>query len=528
MGNLRLHLDPTLGHAAGPAPAEMAEGFASDGTPLALLRDPILASLPPPPPTPAPAVNWGEALASLHGTLADMVPLLQWGFLLYFVVMFGGGMLLNLAALARFSRRQSEAGAAAFPPATDLARHEPPVSVIVPAFNDAAAVAATVRAVRELAYSELEIIIVNDGSRDQTLELLMREFSLMPFSEAYRDRRQTRRVRGIYASTLFPRLRLVDKEHGGRADALNAGINCARYPLFCPVDAGSVLQRDSLRVLVRPYLEDADTVAACSSVRPGEQGEMPAGGARLPGALLGMFQVVERMRAFLFAHLLGFRNSLLFVPAAFIVFRKESVVAAGAYRTDAVNGDMELVTRLHRLLLNEGKPYRIAYVPDPLCRKAMPDNWRGVREQRMRWHEGLSQALEMNRELFRARGPVGWLAFPLVLLFEWLGPLVEVVAYLTMTLLWLVGAISLPALGTFMLAAVGLGILLSMSGLLREEMGFRPYPRIASVLALALVAVLENLGYRQLTAFWRALGLLGGLLPAGASAMGGVLRRQVN
>lgn len=513
MTDPRLRLDTTLGHAAGPVPADMAEGLATDGMPLALLRDPVLASLPPPPPAPGPGFDWGQVLVSLQGALTDFVPVLQWVLLLYFIALFGGGVLLNLIALVRIVRRQREQGAAPSPQAASAGRHEPPVSIIVPAFNNAAAVVATVRAAQQLAYSEFEIIIVNDGSRDRTLELLMREFSLMPFSEAYRDRRQTRRVKGIYASTLLPRLRLVDKEHGGRADALNAGINCARYPLFCPMEAGFALQRDSLRRLVRPYQEDADTVAACSSARPAdarEPGERFPDRAGLPRNLRTLFQVVEQMRVFLFARLLGYPHSLLFIPTAFALFRKEPAMAAGAYRTDAVNGDMELVARLHRLLSGEGKRYRITYVPEPLCWKAAPGDWRGVKEQHMRWQHGLLQALEMNRELlFGLRaGSVGWLAFPLVLLFEWLGPLAEILGYLAMTLLWLFGAVSLQSLGTFVLAAVGLGVLLSMSGLLREEMVFRPYARMTSVLALSLVAVLENLGYRQLLSCWRILGLL--------------------
>ncbi len=498
MEDNRLRLDTRLGHAEGPAPADMAEGLANDGAPIALHHDPILASLPSPPPAPGPEFDWGQVLVSLHGAMTDAVPILQWFFLLCFLVFNGGYLLLKLRSLFRASRQLREQD-----PVTESqpgSRYDLPISIIVPVRDQAALVSATVHSALQLAYSEFEVIVVNDGSRDQTLEVLIREFSLIPFPEAYRDRLQTRHVRAIYASTIFPRLRLVDKENGGKADALNAGINCARYPLFCSVDEDAILQRDSLGKLGQPFLKDPRTVAAGAALRVANGSTLGAALPRksgLPGSVLALFQTVEYLRGF-------------FVAGIFGVFRKEPVVASGGYRTDAVDENMELLVRLLSQLSREGKRHRFAWVREPVCWSKAAENLQDVRVSRMRRQYGLSESQEMNRKLrFGRKGEgAGGLAFPFMLLFELLGPPVEVLGYLVMTLLWLTGMLSFPVFTAFMLAAIGLGIALSVSAVVVEEMLFQAHPGLAGQLKLAAAAVLENFGYRQLTALWRTLGLL--------------------
>lgn len=486
MADNSLRLDTRLGHAEGPVSADMAEGLASDGVPIALHHDPLLASLPPPPaPVHGAEFDWGAALVSVHGAMTDAVPLLQWFILLGFLILNGGLLLFRLRALFVGSCRLHEQDFA--PDSPPGSRYYLPVSVIVPVCDQAELVSARVHSVLQLDYPEFEVLIVNDGSRDQTLEVLIREFSLAPFPEAYRDRLQTRHVRAIYASPVYPRLRLVDKENGGKADALNAGINCARYPLFCSMDADTILQRDSLGKMGQPFLKDPETVVAVAALRV-------AFSAGMSGNVLASFHTVECLRSF-------------FVAGIFGVFRKEPVVALGGYRTDALDENMELLVRLQRQL---SRRHHFVWVRDSVCWNKAAENWRALRVQRMRWQYGLSESLEMNRKLNLARKGegAGGLGFPLMLLFELLGPPLEVLGYLAMTLLWLAGMISLQVFGTFMLAAIGLGIALSVSGVAVEEILFHRHPRLAEQLKLAAVAVLENFGYRQLTALWRTLGLL--------------------
>lgn len=309
---------------------------------------------------------------------------------------------------------------------------EPAISILMPAFNEQASIAASVRSMLQLTYSEFEVIVINDGSSDATLEMLVQEFSLVPFPESYRLRLQTAPIRTVYRSPRFRNLRVVDKENGGKADALNAGINAARYPLFCGVDADSVLERDSLQRVVKPFLRDPRMVASGGTVRILNGCEVQDGvltRVALPRNFLALCQVVEYLRAFLFGRL-GWSqlNAMLIISGAFGLFRTNTVVEVGGYRTRTIGEDMELVVRMHRILRQRGQPYRMEFVPEPVCWTEAPEDLATLRNQRIRWQHGLCESLTSNWGLmFSSRGGApGWLAFPFMVLFEWLGPLIEV------------------------------------------------------------------------------------------------------
>jgi cellulose synthase/poly-beta-1,6-N-acetylglucosamine synthase-like glycosyltransferase len=391
--------------------------------------------------------------------------------------------------------------------------YEMPVSIVVPAYNEEATIAASVRSMLQLDYPEFEIIVVNDGSKDGTMQALQREFDLRPYPEAYRQRIAVKPVRCIYVSTRFPNLRVIDKENGRKADAINAGINASRYPLFCCVDADSILERNSLQRVVRPFPHEPHVVASGGTVRIANGCEVRSGFlevVRLPSQMLPLFQIVEYLRAFLFGRL-GWAplNAVLIISGAFGVFRTEAVVAAGGYRHDTIGEDMELIVRLHRLHRLSGRPYRIAFLPDPICWTEAPESLKVLRSQRTRWQRGLGESLMHNRALlWHPRGGApGWLAFPFMIAFEWLGPIIEVTGYAFMTLGFASGIISGAAFWTFMLLAVALGTMLSMSALLLEEVSFHVYKKPGDLLTLAAVAIIENFGYRQLNALWRLQGL---------------------
>lgn len=441
-----------------------------------------------------------------------VVDRITWFVLGYFIVLNGGYLLLNFLSLRALHRRGAELFLDQLPQA--YSGLEPPVSILVPAYNEEATIAATVRSVLQLNYSEFEIIVINDGSKDTTLEVLQREFGLLPFPAAYRVQIPTREVKCIYRSTRYPNVRVIDKFNGGKADSLNAGINASHYPLFCGVDADSILQRDSLERVVRPFLDDPTVVAAGGTVRVANGCEVNGGflsRVGLPRNLWALFQVVEYLRAFLFGRL-GWStlNGMLIVSGAFGVFRKDTVIEVGGYRTDTIGEDMELVVRMHRLLRAKRKPYRIQFVPDPVCWTEAPEDFKTLKNQRIRWQRGLSESLNANWGLMFSRngGAPGWLAFPFMMLFEWLGPLIELGGYVFMVVGVVLGAISWSAFYAFLFVAIGLGILLSASGLLLEEMSFHIYPRGKQLLWLGLVVILENFGYRQLNSVWRLIGLV--------------------
>lgn len=437
---------------------------------------------------------------------------LQWFFLLYFLCVNGGYLMLNVLAFIGMRRHLEAQILEEIPQA--YASFMPPVSVLVPAYNEAATIAASVHSQLQLSYHEFEIVVINDGSTDGTMERLQREFGLHPFPEAYWHRLATKPVRGVWRSTRYPNLRVIDKENGGKADALNAGINAARYPLFCAVDADSVLQRDSLQLIAQPFLEDARTIAAGGTIRVVNGCEVSGGflaSVGLPHSMLPAMQIVEYLRAFLFGRL-GWSelNAMLVISGAFGLFRKASVIDAGGYRTDTVGEDMELVMRLHRVHRQRGIPYRIVYVPNPVCWTEVPESPRTLRHQRVRWQRGLAESLSMNMGLLfcRRAGWVGWVAFPFNVLFEWLGPVIELSGYIFMIVGFWYGVIAVPAFLAFTLVAIVLGVLQSTSALLLEEMSFHLYPNPRQVFTLFVMAILENFGYRQLTLIWRMEGLL--------------------
>lgn len=441
-----------------------------------------------------------------------MTDILSALFLAYFLLLNGVYLLLNV--LATFSLR----GINQLREINELPHAhtmlEPPISVLVPAYNEETTIAATVRSVLQLTYPEFEIIVVNDGSRDGTLEVLQREFALLPFPEAYRVQLPTERVRGIYRSTTYPQLRVIDKDNGGKADSLNAGINASRYPLFCGVDADSILQRNSLQQVVQPFLRDPTVIATGGTVRAANGCEVAGGHLTrvdLPRHPLARFQVIEYLRAFLFGRL-GWSsvNAVLIISGAFGLFRKEAVIAAGGYRRNTIGEDMELIVRLHRHMRERRSPYRIEFLPDPVCWTEVPEDLRTLRNQRVRWQRGLSESLSSHWPLMFSRrgGWPGWVAFPYMLLFEWLGPVFEFAGYVWFIVALLAGLISWQAFGVFIFLAVGLGVLLSASGLMLEEISFHLYSRKRHLAILALYVLLENLGYRQLNTWWRLVGLV--------------------
>ncbi|MSP98014.1 MAG: glycosyltransferase family 2 protein [Betaproteobacteria bacterium] len=453
----------------------------------------------------------------------------QWLFLGYFVIL--NCIYLALNVVAMFGLRRYMGGASA---AERVYSHlQMPVSLIVPAFNESATIASSISALLQLHYQHFEVIVVNDGSSDDTLAVLTREFQLQPFPEAYRVQIKTQPVRGIYRSVTQPNLRVIDKENGGgKADAINAGINAARHPIFYAGDADSVLDPHSLEHVVRPFLEDPHTVACGGTVRI-VNGCTVRGGflerIALPRNPLALFQVVEYLRAFL-AGRLGWSaiNGMLIVSGAFGIFHRETVVEAGGFRADVIGEDMELIVRLHRRLSARRARYRVTFVPDPVCWTDAPEDLGTLARQRKRWHRGLAESLWHNRELCFARGSgaAGWIAFPFFVLFELLSPIVEVGGYIVMILSYAFGQLSAESLLAFIAAAFALGVMLSTSALLLEEFSFRTYPKARHLLVLFLVSVLENFGYRQINAFWRLQALYGWF--TGQEIKWGVMKRKAN
>ena len=416
---------------------------------------------------------------------------------------------ISFAEIADYVKREVFSGL----PELFTSNYAPPVSVIVPAYNEEATIGESVRSFLALHYPQHEVVVVNDGSKDRTIEVLLREFDLRESDQPVRLQLETREIRAVYASDT-ERLIVVDKENGGKADALNAGICAARYPLVCCLDADIILEEDALLRAARPMIESSDVAAVGGIIRVANGCEFEKGRivkVRTPNKALPNFQIVEYLRAFIASRTAWSRlNCLLIISGAFGMFRRRDVIAAGGYLHESVGEDMELITRMHHQLRKENLRYQISFVPDPVAWTEVPDTLRVLRRQRDRWHRGLMDSLIRHRGmLFNPRyGTVGLFAMPYFFFFEFLGPVIELLGYLAFATGLAFGFLNAPFALAFFLVAVGLGALLSTAAVFLEELRLERYPRWRDLAKLTFYGVVENFGYRQINTLWRALAIV--------------------
>lgn len=404
-----------------------------------------------------------------------------------------------------------------------------PISLIVPAYNEVETITGSVRSLLTLRYSEYEVIVVNDGSTDATLQRLIDEFGLHQVERLATGRISTAGVRRVYESTTHDGLYVIDKDNGGKADALNAGVNHARGSVFCAMDADTILESDALARIVRPFLEDETTIAVGGIVRIVNGCQVDEGlvsSVRVPRGWLAKFQVLEYLRAFL-ASRVGWDalGGTVIISGAFGAFRRSIAVSAGGFATDTVGEDMELVVRLHRYARDRFLRYRIGFVPDPVAWTEVPEDLSQLAAQRDRWQRGLADVMWRHRSMmFRKRyGVVGWVAMPFYVLFELLSPVVELLGWLAFGLAIVVGVASPEYVAVYIALAVLVGSALSIASLALEELSFQRYNRFSDLLRLIVVGFLESFGYRQLSLVWRLRGLVS--FARGNRAWGDMRRR---
>jgi cellulose synthase/poly-beta-1,6-N-acetylglucosamine synthase-like glycosyltransferase len=398
-----------------------------------------------------------------------------------------------------------------------------PISVLVPAYNEETTVVNAVRSVLSLDYPTHEVIVINDGSTDGTLQALVREFRLTRREMVVRRLIPVEsEIRGLYKSPSFPNLIVIDKEHNGKSEALNAGINVSRYPLFCTIDADSMFQENALLRVVRPFMEDPDRVIAVGGqVRVGNGCKVERGRVvdpRLPQNILAGFQVVEYLRAFVATRLgLSVLNNLLILSGVFSLFRKDVVVEAGGYRSDVVTEDMELVLRLHHTMREQRRPYSIVFLPDPICWTEVPQTIGALARQRGRWHRGLIHSLWLHRSIFwqKNSGSLRWIGMPYYFLFELLGPVIELLGYIVLPIAFFMGFLSPVFFWAFLFLSVTSGAFLSIAAIFLEELSFGLYRSWGDFALMIAIGVIESFTYRTLTLFFRLGAMIDILLGRG-------------
>jgi cellulose synthase/poly-beta-1,6-N-acetylglucosamine synthase-like glycosyltransferase len=374
-------------------------------------------------------------------------------------------------------------------------------------------VADTVASMLAIDYPQLEVVVVNDGSGDDTLGALQRRFDLEPAPRIDIGLLPTREIRSLQRSRTHPQLLVVDKANGGKADALNAGLVHASGRLVCAVDADTIIEPDALIRLVEPFRQRPGLVAAGGSIRPVNGCRLVHGRVverRTPSRFLAGVQAAEYRRAFLFGRLGWNRlGGNIIVSGAFGLFDREQVIEAGGYLEDTVGEDMELVLRLRRQAREMGRSDEVTFLPEPMAWTEVPERLRPLARQRNRWHRGLADVLWRHRHAIgRARyGRMGLVVLPVYVL-ELVAPIVELLGLVICTVGLAFGAVHSTFAASYLLLAYGFAIVLSavaagFEDRLDEDALATEPPRRRLRWLLA-----EHLGYRQLTILWRLWGLV--------------------
>lgn len=395
-------------------------------------------------------------------------------------------------------------------------RMAPPVSIVIPAYNEAAGIVDSVRSMSIVAYPRFEIVIVNDGSVDETLGLLIEAFGLEKVRIPYRPDIDTKPVQAIYRGRSGVEITVVDKANGGRADALNAGVNVAKYPYVLCTDADVVLDSQCLVRSMQRVVEDRErTIAVGGNIRPLNGSTVKLGhliSASVPRSMIARMQILEYLRTFISARP-GWSNlnALPNVSGAFGVWKRSAVLEVGGFSPGHLGEDMDLTMRLHIHHLERQIPYRIIYEPSAVIWTEVPPTRRVLRRQRIRWHRGLIRAAaDFMPIMFRPRyGKVGMVTWPGYFLFEFLAPIVEFIGYLVVPVGIGLGLLSIEATVMMITIAFGVGILNSfIAVLLDEPYGYSNSP--TDTARLVVMALFENFGLHQMTVLWRMRALFGG------------------
>lgn len=433
--------------------------------------------------------------------------------LMYFVLLTAGYIALFIGAVVGVIQVRRDLEGSSPESVITRGRATLPISILVPAHNEEKTVVESIRALLRLRYPEHEVVVVNDGSTDGTMKHLRRAFALEAVPIDLRLEMPCKAIRATYRSALYKRLIVIDKDNGGKADALNCAINASRYPLVCAIDADTLILPDALLRLVRPFLTDVDVVAVGGTICLAngckiEKGTVVEMG--LPKSWLARFQVVEYLRAFLVGRLGWDRmGGNLIISGAFGLFRRSAITAAGGYAHDSVGEDMELVARLRHQVPQWLQGRAICHLPDPVSFTEVPETIRILGNQRDRWQRGLADTLWRHRQMIfnRRYGAIGIVVFPFFVLFELFGPLIELAGYFYFVLLAVAGVIEPWFAALFFVLAILIGFLLSLGAILLEELSLSFFRERGDMWRLVAVSLLENVGYRQLILFYRLRGL---------------------
>lgn len=400
-----------------------------------------------------------------------------------------------------------------------LARGElPHVTIIVPAYNEKSTIVGTVKTILKQRYANFRLVVINDGSSDGTLETLVQEFGLELAPVAPKNFLLTKTIRGTYASKSLSRLWVLDKENGGKSDAINAGLNISSESSYvCVIDADVILEKSALYYAVQAIVTSKDgfVVAAGGNIRIGCGSDLSDGEVKksaTPWRLIHLLQILEYLRSFSLFRL-GWNplNSVAILSGAFGVFKRDQVMQLGGYQKFSKGEDMEITLRLHEHNLKRGSRYSIVQLVKPLCFTGAPSTLQELAGQRRRWQVGLLSCLKVySHLLFRPRfGPLGLVALPYLLIFEAISPFLEISGYLLLAVNFFVLHQSCGVFLPFFAAVIGGALFVNIATVLTEAFILRLYTGFFDLTKLLLVGVLEPFGYHQLNQIWKIQATFG-------------------
>ena len=390
--------------------------------------------------------------------------------------------------------------------------YSPALSLIAPAYNEAFTIKENVRSLLSLNYNNYQVIVVNDGSKDDSMEILISAYDLIPAElEDFHEKIETKKIRGVYVSknAAFKKLVVVDKENGGKADALNVGLNIAKNPYVVCIDVDCILDKDSLLKLAKPFLEahGKRVIATGGVVRIANQCVIRDGRlveVHIPDKILPRIQVLEYLRAFLLGRMAWERlDGLLLISGAFGAFDKEIALLAGGYNTKTVGEDMELVVRMRRYMLENDLPYTVSYIPDPLCWTEAPESVDIFKKQRSRWMRGTIETLQIHKKMFMnpRYKMLGMISVPYWTFFEFLAPLIEFVGAAITVAFIITGLLNWHFFFLLLLFVYLFAVMFSVLALYTEEVTYHKYRKRTDFAKMLVAALIEPVYFHPITVF---------------------------
>ncbi|GAA0781920.1 glycosyltransferase family 2 protein [Hathewaya limosa] len=443
--------------------------------------------------------------------LSKIVLILDNMVLIYSVVMFSVFFIFVIASALSFNKyRQTEKFIYNFN--LNKSKEYIPISLLVPAYNEEVTICNTIDSLISLDYKEYEIIVISDGSKDNTVELVKRKYNLKYIYKPMKNNIATNEVVAVYKGSKDDiSIILIDKINGGKADALNVGINYSSYPIFVAIDADSILQKDSLEKIVIPFMQNEKTIAVGGNIKISNFTTIKDGTVikvEKPKGLIVPFQIIEYLRAFLTNRMVwGIFNMNLIISGAFGAFNKQVVMEIGGYKSDTVGEDMELVMRMHKHFLRNKEEYYIGFTPDANCYTQAPNTLKGLKTQRKRWQIGLIHSMSIHKSMFL--NSKWFLAKSYFLLFELITPIVELFGVGVITLAFLCKIINLQLLFQYYFIIIVYGLSISIASILFELYAFKESVKANVILKLILVSIIEGIGYRQLISLYRVSAFIG-------------------